>query len=309
MSCKWNGSGNPRTIVGRHDDDCSRDECAGCQPCIEPHCRICGIAHSEGACAECLAEARGNLHEIARMCDSLPDEVEHRGTDGEAMMLLGPVADPEARGHLEASIAAGRVPADYLEAADSDQHPLFVLGSWDSVWRDALEHDEAETLTLVGAVDYLDRTMTYMGGYEHVPFEDFARDLRRCVAHLEAVLHDGEQLDRGAPCMKCGRPLTRTWGAEEKADGWECRRCREQSTAAQYQLAVKADYIRQAEWLTDADCVTRIQNERTEPGDPFSTATIRSWATKGKVEKRRHSERTEYRVSDVLRHAIAQAVA
>ena len=66
-----------------------------------------------------MAETREALHDIARMCDALPAEVEHRGVEGEAMFLLGPAADPEARGHLEASVAAGRVSPDYLAEVSS----------------------------------------------------------------------------------------------------------------------------------------------------------------------------------------------
>lgn len=291
MTCKWVARGEPRVIQGRHLDDCELGEfCKGCQPCTEPHCRVCGITHANGSCAECQGETRGYLREIARMCDALPTEVVHRGIGGEAMMLWGPVADPEARGHLEASVAAGRVPADYLDHADGELHPLFVLGSWDMVWRDALDHDEAGVLTLAGAVDYLDRTLGYMADYEHVPFEDFARDLRQCAAHLERVLHDGEQRDEGVPCLTCERPLTRVWGKDEAADGWECKRCRAQSTEAQYQLAVKADYIASSEWLTDADMAVRTG---------VKAGTVRVWAQRNAVRRKRDAGRTLYAVADV----------
>lgn len=308
MSCKWDGKDRPRVLIGRHNNDCEDEGCKGCQACVEPHCRVCGMAHGLGACAECLAAIRADLHEIARMCDSLPEEVEHRGIDGEAMMLLAPAADPEAIGHVQASIACGRLPADYLESANHEKHPLFVLGSWDGVWRDALEHDEPnQRLTLMVAVDYLDRTMSYMGGFEHVPFEDFARDLRQCVAHMESVLHDGEQIDRGAPCMTCKIPLVRVWGKDVTADGWRCPRCNRTSTEDQYRFAVKADHLAQGDWLTAADC-----SELTIQADDIigvTPGTIRSWATKGKVRKRRHSGRTVYNRADVLKHAGSTTLA
>lgn len=304
MTCRWNGSDRPRTIAGRHDEDCPAEVitereggpqylagCKGCQPCLEPHCRICSRTHAEGTCAECLAETRANLHEIARLCGSLPEEVAHRGVEGEAMMLLGPAADPEARGHLEASVACGRVPADYLETADNENHPLFVLGSWDSVWRDALEHDDSGPIVLTSAVDYLDRTMGYMAGYEHVPFEDFARDLRRCVAHLEAVLHDGEQVDTGAPCMSDGTPLERVWGEDRKADGWRCPRCRETSTEDQYRFAVAHLHREEATHLTDRDMEVRTG---------VRAGTVREWARRGHVAKRLDSGRVLYAVADVV---------
>ena len=60
-ACRWNGSENPRVVKGRHDEDCPGGDCAGCQPCTEPHCRVCNRAHVEGTCAECLAETREDL--------------------------------------------------------------------------------------------------------------------------------------------------------------------------------------------------------------------------------------------------------
>lgn len=290
-NCKWNGSDSPRVLAERHDDPCNDNACRGCQPCPESHCRVCALAHADGTCAECLAETREALRDIGRMCDALPEEVEHRGINGEAMMLLGPAADPEARGHLEASVLAGRVPADYLDHADDELHPLFVLGGWDAAWREALDHDEPrDALTVASAVDYLDQQMSYMGGFEHVPFEDFARDVRGCRTHLEVVLHDGEQVDRGAPCMTCHRPLTRIWGDDTSRDGWECQRCRTTSTEAQYRFAVMADHEQNADWLTA---------EAMERRTAVKAGTVRVWASKGWVKKRRHSERTEYAVADV----------
>lgn len=301
MSCKFAGLDQPRVIGGRHDEECPGEPCAGCLPCSEPHCRVCGHTHAAGACAECLAETRETLHDIARMCDSLPEEVESRGINGEAMMLLGPAADPEARGHLEASVLAGRVPADYLDTADGELHPLFVLGTWDMIWRDALEHDEASgVLTIVVAVDYLDRQMTYMGGYGLVPFEDFARDLRQCRTHLESVLHDGEQVDRGAPCMTCRVPLERVWGKAGNDDGWACPRCRQQSTEAQYRYAVMNLHREEAEWLTDRECELRTG---------VKAGTVRVWANRGEVERKRESGRTVYRVADVAGHSAPKSMA
>lgn len=299
--CKWAGSERPRMLPGRHEEACADDHCRGCQPCTEPHCRICGMAHSVGTCAECMAETRGNLREIGRMCHALPEEVEHRGIDGEAMMLLGPTSDPEAWGHVGASLRSGRLVGDddWLQVADNELHPLFVLGTWEMVWRDSLEHRETDTLTLAAAVDYLDRTMSLMGGHEHVPFEDFARDLRNCVSRLESVLHDGEQHDTGAPCMSCGRPLERVWGKDSTADGWRCTRCNQRSTEDQYRFAVMHLHREEAEWLTDRDMAIRTG---------VKAGTIRSWSRpthdrEALVRKRRDSERTVYSVADVERTA------
>jgi len=259
-----------------------------------------------------MAATRADLHKIARMCDALPEEVEHRGVDGEAMMLLAPATDPEAWGHHEASLRAGRLcrcPLNecpggkacptfkaWVEDVRDESHPLWVLGTWEMIWVDALEHDRDEPLTIANAVGYLDQQLTYMGGFPHVPFEDFARDLRRCVAHFEAVLHDGEQVDRGAPCMTCNVPLLRTWGKDDKADGWACPRCRQTSTEAQYRYAVMNLHREEATHLTDRDMEIRTG---------VKAGTVRVWAQRGEVDRRRDQGRTVYAVADVVKRMTA----
>lgn len=273
-------------------------ECKGCLPCAHSHCRICRLAHAAGTCPECMAGVRESLRDIGRMCDALPEEVETRGVDGEAMMLLGPAADPEARGHLQASVNVGRVPEDYLEEADGELHPLFVLGTWDMLVRDVLEHDEStERLTVELAIDYLDRQLTYLGGFEELPFEDLARDLRSCVRHMESVLHDGEQVETGAPCMTCRVPLHLV--RDEPEDHWVCPRCKQRSTDDQYRFAVMHLHRETAEWLTDQEMEVRTG---------IRAGTVREWARERNdrpalVDKRRDSGRVVYLVSDVERIA------
>jgi len=292
-ACRWNGRGQARTVPGRHDGQCTDDTCPGCAECPSTHCRVCDVVHTPGTCPECLAETREALHQIAKMCGALPEEVEHRGIDGEAMYLIGPVADPEAWGHMEASVLSGRVPEEYLSDAVGELHPLWVLGTADMLWRDALDHDDRTTLTLEGAVDYLDANLTYMGGYEHIDFAAFATQLRRCRNHLEAVLHDGEQRETGAPCMTCHKPLERTWGDDEKQDGWKCHRCHQTSTDAQYRFAVMHLHREEAEWLTDRDMQIRTG---------VKAGTVRSWARAetALVRKKRDQDRTVYAVADVM---------
>lgn len=301
--CYWAGDTNPRLIVGRHGDDCRDDECRGCQPCHEPTCRVCERRHAAGTCAECLAETRETLREIGRMCDALPEEVEHRGVDGEAMMLLGPSANPEARGHLEASVAIGRVPADYLENETDSNHPLFLLGCWHMMWTDALEHDNTAD-ELPGIIDYLDQQLSYMAGYEHLGFEDFARDIRGCRAHLESVLHDGEQVDRGAPCLECRRPLVLVHGPRIVDDRWVCKNTRcdvEDYTTSQYHGWVKADAIKRAKVLTAEDMATRFRDPDLAEKDQIKASKIRVWGSRGIVGKRGTNGmgRTLYVVADV----------
>ena len=294
MTCRYVARDQPRILVGRHNEGCPGDECAGCQPCTETHCRVCKVAHHEHACPDCLDETRESLSEIQRLVESLALEAVVKGVDSEAMNLNGPAADWEALGHVTASVAAGRLPVDWIETADHELHPLIVLGGWESVYREAFEHDDTDVQTVVGAAGYLDRNLGYASTWPHVPFEDFARDLRRCRSHLERVLHDGEQRDTGAPCMDCRIPLVREWGRLPTTDGWRCPRCKEFRSDEQYRLNVAQVHRERAKWLTD-----REMQERTG----IKAGTVREWARREMVTKRQREGRIVYLVEDVERVA------
>lgn len=252
MNCKPIGKGRPRIIPGRHENCTDPDLCAGCEPCPEPHCRVCSHTHAPNTCAECVATTRDNLHTIAKLCGALPTEVKHRGINGEAMMLLGPAANPEAWGYRALSAMMGRLDDSYLEDCRDEQHPLWVLGYWSEKWRIHLQHHTDLDLTLERAVDYLDQQMTYMAGVEEVPFEDMAADLRGCRSRLDAVLHDQNQGDRAnVGCFTCGGDLERRLTQRRKGptpsqdtggfeDHWTCSRCRQTYTQAEYNFALRA---------------------------------------------------------------------
>lgn len=302
MTCRFAGAGQPRVVTGRHDHGCNDEACPGCQPCHEPHCRVCRRVHADGACAECLADARETLRDIARMCDSLPTEVFHKGAEGEAMMLLGPTADVEHRNHVEASYLAGRLPEGWIEAshgkecpilrneacvgcAGGEKHPLTILATWQDVYAEEFEHEVTARATVRDAAGYLDRNLTYTATWPHVPFEDFVQDLRRCRSHLEAVLHDGEQVENGAPCPSCDRPLLHTWGARLVDDQWRCMNTRcdvEGYTTAQYRGWVEEDARNNADRLTAQDMALRF----AEKG--LKASVVRVWGTRGIVKKRGH---------------------
>lgn len=281
MICKFNGRGEPRTLPGRHETDCAGETCEGCLPCVEPHCVICRRAHADVTCAECVAATRDDLRTIAELCGALPAEAAHRGVNGEAMMLLAPSADPEAWRNRAMSAMRGRVDAAYLEDCRDEQHPTWVLGSWEQAWRDHLDQPTDLAATLPRLVDYLDRQMHVMAETEEVPFEDFARDLRGCRGHLEDVLHDGNQDETGAPCPACRdkgdespRPLLLERSDKDPtgaSDRWVCRRCKAWWSEADYRLRVGEDHIDHADELTAADMVARTR---------VPSGTLRRWASR-----------------------------
>ncbi|MDF9718096.1 hypothetical protein [Nocardioides sp. ChNu-99] len=284
--CRPAGRHEPRVIPGRHDDrpGYHDPDCPGCQPCTEPHCTVCGDTHVEGACAECVATTRDGITQIAHLVgEPLHDEATARGVNSEAMTLIGPVPDPEAWHHVAASALAGRVVPPDCEATDLDDvrtwldqtaasnlHPLWVLGTWDMLWRDTLEHDQPdpdEPATVQASAEYLLRHLTEMARSPLLDFGPFAHAVRDCRAHLERVVRDGEQTERGAPCLTCKKPVERTVDKQGVVTYW-CDRCKESLSENRYRNTVKAEHIKKADRLCADDLAVRID---------VPASTIRNW--------------------------------
>lgn len=291
MSCRFVGSTEPRVIAGRHLDPCACDDRElGCLPCPEMHCVVCGKAHAKAACVDCLDAARGDLEAIWSLLAPLDAEAIDKGVQSEAMMLGGPAADPEAwqhhamsairgrlckciqRGQLCPSLWDGTCPdVAYLEDNRDEQHPLTVLGGWEQVWRDHLDHFTDQRIHEGTAYRYLSLQIGYMAEQVDPPFDEFARDLRGCRAHLENVLHDGIREERGAPCVQCEKPMVRV------DDDWHCRTCHRVATEAEYRFAVGTAYRAHSPHLTAADMSERIGVKAT---------VIRVWGSRGLIRKR-----------------------
>jgi hypothetical protein len=166
------------------------------------------------------------------------------------------------------------------------------------VYREAFDHDEPlGRVDLGDELGYLGRNLTYMGGFEWVPFEDFAADLRRCVAHLEAVLGDSRQGERtNIDCLDCHAALERRLVKDGFEDVATCRGCRRRYTGPEYLQAVRRTYIDKAQWLNDGDMAIRTG---------VKPETVRSWARSPKddtppmVRKDLQHGRTVYFVEDV----------
>lgn len=296
-ACRWVATGLPRVLTGRHLDPCACDGDAGCLPCERPHCIVCGRTHPDRyVCTVCVDAARSDLRVIGELCNALPDEAVLRGVDSEAMMLLGPTADPEAWRNTAASATDGRLIADYLADAGNELHPLWVLGTWEQVWRDFLRHDTERALTLPSAWAYLDTQLGYMAEQPAPPFDEFSKDLRHCRGHLEDVLRDGIREDRGAPCVQCGTRMIRTVTAQGAQDVYRCGPCHREVTADQYHYAVGVAYRAHATSLTARDLADRFGLRAT---------VIRVWGSRGLVAKRGRTLSGEilYDVADTQRRA------
>lgn len=286
-NCRFVATDQPRVVSGRHNDRCTCDGEFGCLPCPETHCVVCGRAHAKAACTGCLEAARSDLNAIGSLCASLPAEAAAKGTQSEAMMLLGPTADPEAWRNRATSAMWGRIDASYLEDCRDELHPLWVLGSWEQIWRDHLDHYSITSVTVESAHAYLDMQIGYMSEQIEPAFDEFARELRGCRAHLENVLHDGIREERGAPCVQCEKPMTKV------GDDWHCRTCHRTATEAEYRFAVGVAYRAHAPHLTAADLAERIG---------VKASMIRVWGSRGLVRKRGKDGNgiTLYDVADAL---------
>lgn len=296
-ACRWVANESPRVLTGLHLDPCECDGDVGCLPCERPHCIVCGRTHPAVlVCTDCVDATRNDLRAIGELCDALPEEAVMRGVDSEAMMLLGPAADPEAWRNTATAAMFGRVPAEYLADARDELHPLWVLGTWEQVWRDYLAHDTEAALSLPSAWAYLNTQLGYMADQWEPDFGEFARELRQCRAHLEDVLRDGIREDRGAPCVQCGTRMVRTTTAQGVQDTYRCKPCHREMTADQYHYAVGVAYRAHATSLTAVELGERFG---------LKPSVIRVWGSRGLVAKHGHtiSGETLYDVADTQRRA------
>lgn len=177
-----------------HRPDCVNPTCRGCRPCPEPrHCsaaRNCcwHVAPTELTCGRCLARARGDLDALHRLAGDLWPEALEDGVDSEAAELAAPAADPWQWRHRTG------------ETPDDEHHPHLVVGRW------AVRVGEAYGGAPVGfgaQVTWLDQMLHRLAHDTAQDFPRFAREVRACRRHLEAVLHDSDRPDRGAPCPEC----------------------------------------------------------------------------------------------------------
>lgn len=268
-----------------------------------------------------------DLREIRRLYAGLRAEAYFSAVGSDvadlpAINLLGPASRPAdwervfdaAEEKYFDLLARGEATESDRPAYVADQvgeyHPLFVLASWEDVIREQLGTQTTKRATVADAAKFLASAVDWMldcdenGDMNFIAIDQLARDLHDCRTRLENVLKDGKREDRGVPCMNCGIPLTRVRhryplkcpvdAREDRPDSWKCVPCGETSTMEQYNQAVKADYLRNADRLTSSDM---LRQYRISPG------TLVVWASRGKVRKRGKDEsgRRLYDVADALK--------
>jgi hypothetical protein len=137
----------------------------------------------------------------------------------------------------------------WLDHADDERHPLWVLGTWDMLITEHLGHTRTARVTVSGAAAYLAANLTDLARDADFGFGELAREVRECRAHVEEVLAVADHVERGAPCPVChaserkARPLEREFGdtttdeegnPDHSGDSWVCpnRECGQAWTQA-----------------------------------------------------------------------------
>lgn len=282
--------GEPHRIVpGRHLDGCDTDECHGCQPCTQTHCKDCGIEHAADVCPGCIGNVRDDIGLICELYAQLPDQAVHSHADGRvgadplggaAMVMLGPMSN-------------GLSLPDYDEwATVTDEHPLHVLWTWEEAWREWWDSPTRLCARIDRSADYLREHLTEMAAapprdpWFPPDWCEMARDIRAARGRLENCLHDGERQQSGAPCTKCSTNLIRVTDRNGAlTDDWQCpnRTCRRTYNEQQYRNAVTAGYmLLQAEevngetWATPARTAAEVKRGKR---------TIETWAREGVIRR------------------------
>lgn len=234
-----------------------------------------------------------DLRAIEDMGVLLLTQAVHKANDrdipgGNAMVALAPVANPEAWEHrYEASEERGA--GDYVEDQDATwEPPLQTLLFWSGEWRREHGHELDRRPTITSEAAFIRWALNW--AWENEPhFADFARDIRSARARLEAELREGEQIERGAPCLydACkGERLTRQLVREKRRwvwTGWKCGRCQRTWTDDRYAAMVTAANEAAKTEQIDAETWSTIEYAARDVGR--SVKTIRTWITAGKVSE------------------------
>jgi hypothetical protein len=271
-------------------------------------------------CAKCVGNVRTHLKRIEGLCRLAPLAATEAGTGSAAMVLASPVPEhsthaarrtwaykgglcrcvhcPDDQPALPGPVCKKSLTCvhhvcrkatwrptcpglvDWLEYADDERHPLWVLGSWDMLITEHLEHDRTDRVTIASAVKYLDANLTYLAQDRDFAFDELAREIRGCTEHVEQVMCVADYQQRGAPCPACraaGRPaksLERQYapGQEDDThDEWKCptKACGKNYEPDEYGRTVYVDYLSNADRLTAAQMLAQYR---------VAEGTLRRWA-------------------------------
>lgn len=211
-----------------------------------PLCVICRRSLDPAepqTCRRCLDRARAHLDDIADAWVRLNSNHHHwpagsRATmpGGDRLVLAGPGSDASEPG------------PEVLTDPPAVAH---ALASWAADWAEIRREPCSGLLGAVRPVLEASHAVAYLGRHlqwaanTHPAFDDYAADIRRIRARLNATLALNNPPETGAPCLRCSTPadpvhLERLWTDAGLADAWCCPRCGDTLTPAQYLLAMRA---------------------------------------------------------------------
>lgn len=197
------------------------------------------IGHGELTCARCIGNTRGNLRKVVSMSALMLPEALNAGVESTAANLAGPGADygvfsarrniskrwlddhihqsardwcddedctqrhfKTAKGDRWHKRGLENALADLIED-DDERHPYSVLTRWQMMLSEDWGHDLPERMTITGAAAYLERNLSRLANDPEQDWALFAAEVRKVHSHLEGVLHNSRQPERGAPCPEC----------------------------------------------------------------------------------------------------------
>lgn len=293
-------------LLRSHLRTCGTNTCEGCEPCRTDddgnpvrHCGNCRGKHSEHlawgefVCPRCVGRIRADMREIEDRSTELLVEAIFSGVDSEAANLAGPVPDAVRWVWRKINERRAGVAEILIEEADFT-HPLTCLTNWERELREDLGHDDEVlcSATISEARKYLDLVLTMLARSEaHVlVLAEMARDMRRCRAHVETVLRDSREPEKGAPCPTCSEAASEDERAPRlvmhradhdvtgAADVWRCPDVEAHWwSEADYRMRVGATYLQHADRLTASQMETQYD---------IKPSTLRTWAERGQVAKR-----------------------
>lgn len=273
-------------LTVEHVRDCKGVDCAGCKPCGKSHCDFrghCGNHVEQHAgiytCPACIGHVRRKLRRVVEMHTyDMRREALAAGVDSEAFNLLGPAASADQTLARRDYQDADRGWCDFPPPNDP-HHPYAILGRWDLAMRESYGPATDLFITVTRAADYLEGLMNAeRSDFAHTrQFQEFSRDLNKCLRHLEDVAHDSREPEKGAPCPSCEKPAPRLHkhyghAVDGSGDKWQCPRVPEHHWEdAEYRARVDGDYLKHATELPARELAERIG---------VALSTFRKWTAK-----------------------------
>jgi hypothetical protein len=217
------------------------------------------------------------LTTIVNLYRDLEAEALHRYADkeypgGEAMVMLGPVANLEAFNYRQLSELMGRTTGGMVFEDLDPAPPLLVLAGWAEVVAAEKGNDRTQRATIEREAEYLRSNLDWMGGEDEdgeatfLPIDELDQDLAGLEKRLEALLKAGTRLTHAAPCLHCvDKNLVQNEDAKYGLqDSYYCPGCKRTYEKDAYDYAVGTAHLAHATELTAVQIETRTGIKATK---------------------------------------------